>query len=89
MKNQALTQTVKFAQGTLGILHVVAQSTADLIMEAEANIVNKAIGTDKEEVRVNRLTITVTRQQAVLDRISKSRQFVAQAEARMQADTKE
>ena len=85
MENSIITKTVQVAAGTLGILHFITQSTADLIMEAEATLVNKAIGTDKEETRTNRLTITLTRQQAVLDRISKSRQFVAQAEARMQS----
>lgn len=80
MKTQAINTGIKVAQGTLGAIHFLAQSVADLALEGEAKLINKVQGTDKEEVRLQRMETTIRRQQAVLDRINSSRAFVMRAE---------
>jgi hypothetical protein len=55
-------------------------------MEAEATLVHKSIGTDKEEVRTSRLAITMARQEKVINQFNKSRAFAARAEQNMLAE---
>jgi hypothetical protein len=81
MESNVTTKVINGVSAVLGVMHFVAQSTADLIMEAEANIVNKSIGTSKKEVKDQRMYITIDRQTKVLERISKSHAMIAKAKA--------
>ena len=79
MKNQALNKTVNVVACTLGIFHFLAQSTADLLLEGEATLVNKAIGTDKQAVKDSRQAITIARQDKIKERFSAAHARMAQA----------
>jgi hypothetical protein len=86
METNVTTKVINGVSAVLGVMHFVAQSTADLIMEAEANIVNKSIGTSKQEVKDQRMYITIDRQTKVLERISNAHAMIAKAKANKLAE---
>ena len=86
METNVTTKVINGVSAVLGVMHFVTHSTADLIMEAEANIVNKSIGTSKQEVKDQRMYITIDRQTKVLERISKAHAMIAKAKANKLAE---
>lgn len=83
-KNNAKKATVSITKSLFGKAHFISQTTADLLLEGEALIVNSITGEDKEDLRNDRLTRTFTTQaqavhltknmyQAAKDKFSKTK----------------
>lgn len=81
MKTSIKTTAMNVLTGTLGMAHFVTQSTADLIMEAEA----KVVGGIKEETRTRRLAVTYKRQDEVLARVSRAHALLKRAKSNQMA----
>lgn len=59
--------TVTMASGSLGAIHFLSQSVADLSMEAEASLLLKTDGLDPNTTRDSRTLKTVSTQQVFID----------------------
>lgn len=72
------TNTVVTAiAGTLGIIHFIGQSVADIALHTEVKLVNKHIGTDAQAIIDNRKAITEARQQSIINKVSELQQKAA------------
>ena len=59
MENSNIKQTaVNVVRQLFGATHFVLQSSADIVLESEGIFVEKTIGTDRQEVKLERLERT-------------------------------
>lgn len=65
------TKFFKTACKALGAGHFVAQTTADLLVNAEASLASKHLGMDKNMVIINRIKATDSYQLSMRNRLSK------------------
>ena len=64
---------------TLGVIHFVAQTTADVVSEAEAQLLQRRDGSEIEDIKKERMYKTVERQQHIIDKVEFIRQTVKDA----------
>lgn len=67
------TNAVKIACKTLGAIHLVAQTTADLVLNAEATLAEKHLGHSKVETIQHRIDKTNGYQQKLVNMYAKQR----------------
>ena len=72
----------KSVVSVLGVMHFMAQTSADLLIEAEAKIV----GGDKDSVRDNRLLETYRRQEKVLNKVSELKAAIERAKQQVSTE---
>ena len=65
------TNAVKFACKTLGAIHFVAQTTADIVLNAEGNLAEKHLGHSKQETMQHRIDKTNSHQQKLVNMYAK------------------
>ena len=67
----------------LGGLHFVAQTTADVVSDAEAKLIRNRDGVQLEDTKKERMFKTIERQQHILDKVQAFKDAVSQAKDRV------
>jgi hypothetical protein len=71
------------ACAVLGGLHFVAQTSADVVSDAEAKLIRNRDGVDPEHTKKERMYKTIGRQQHILDKVQAFKDTVSQAKDRV------
>lgn len=88
LKRKVSNALVTGACAGLGALHFVAQTTADVVSEAEAQLLQRRDGSDIEDIKKERMVKTVDRQQHILDKATQIRQTIIAARNRLRGSNK-
>ena len=67
----------------LGGLHFVAQTTADVVLDAEAKLIRNRDGVQLEDTKKERMFKTIERQQHILEKVQAFKDAVSQAKERV------
>ena len=67
----------------LGVLHFVAQTTADVVSEAEAQLLQRRDGSQIEDIKKERMYKTIERQRHILNKVEAFKRTVVEAKNRI------
>lgn len=82
-RRQISNALVTGACSVLGGVHFVTQTTADVVSEAEAKLLQRRDGSEIEDVKKDRMYKTVRRQQHILDKVEAFQKAVKEAKDRI------
>ena len=69
---------------SLGVLHFLFQSSADVVSDLEAGLIKRRDGLEPEAVKMERMYKTVERQQHILNKVEAFKATIKEAKDRLQ-----